>query len=76
MRKNHMTHASYTIYCLRNMVKMLKDFEDDSCTVYAVALNLITLLADDGRITTYEETMLHHVLSDLHRTSWLFTFDS
>lgn len=53
-------HDGYTLYCLKNLVSMFKEHEDSKVRLYAVALNVLSLLCDGHYITDYE----FHVLSD------------
>lgn len=69
MKKEHMNHDVYTLYCLKNLVSMFKEHSDKTAGLYGVALNVLTLLSSEGLLTRYENHRLSEVFSHLSSVS-------
>lgn len=70
MYERHIQHDVYTVYVLKNMVRALKAYSDDLCVIYPVALNMVTLLEDNHKITMHEFRRLVDTFGRIYRENW------
>ena len=70
MYEKHMNHDTYTVYVLKNMVRAMRTYPDNYCVIYPVALNMVTLLEDNHKITMSEFRMLAETFGNLFRQSF------